>query len=232
MLDKYLIKMQASFLKNIKQVPLIDSEYVKEVTEKNQIYLHHTAGSASGVSTFSNWMADSRGRIATCVCISNTGAKEGDGVISQGFSSKYWAYHLGVKKEVFEAYKLPYLQLDKYSIGVEICAWGQLTEKDGKFFNYVNRQVPKEEVCTLEERYKGHRFFHRYSDEQIRSVENLLKYWNDIYGIPIEYNHELMWDVSKEALSGRPGLYTHNSVRRDKIDIFPQPEMIQMLKNI
>ena len=209
-----------------------DDEYVKEVTDKKQIYLHHTAGNASGVSTINNWNRDSRGRIATCVCVANTGAKEGDGVISQGFSSRYWAYHLGVKREVFKGYGVPYVPLDKYSIGIEICAWGQLTEKDGKFYNYVNRQVPANEVCTLDEPYKGHRYFHRYSDEQIKSVETLLKYWKDVYNIPLKYREEHMWDVSTDALSLVPGVYTHNSVRRDKIDIFPQPEMIQMLKNI
>lgn len=224
--------MQTDFLKDIVQVEFSQHEYVKEKSEKKQIYLHHTAGSPSGVRTFRHWNADSRGRIATCVCVANKGAKEGNGVISQGFSSRYWAYHLGVKREVFNAYDLPYLPLDKYSIGVEICAWGQLTEKGGKFYNYVNKEVPKEEICGLEEKYKGYRFFHKYSDEQIRSVENLLKYWGELYNIPLNYNHERMWDVSVEALSCEPGVYTHNSVRRDKIDIFPQPEMIQMLKNI
>ena len=224
--------MQTEFLKDIVRVQLSDNEYVKDKSKKNQIYLHHTAGASSGVNTLRNWNVDSRGRIATCVCVANTGAKEGDGVISQGFNSYYWAYHLGVKREVFSAYDLPYVELDKHSIGVEICAWGQLTEKGGRFYNYVNKEVPNEEVCGLEEKYKGHRFFHRYSDEQIRSVENLLKYWGELYGIPLSYDHDNMWDVSTDALSGKPGIYTHNSVRRDKIDIFPQPEMIQMLKNI
>jgi N-acetyl-anhydromuramyl-L-alanine amidase AmpD len=221
-----------SFLADIVQVEMSANEYIKESTDKKQIFLHHTAGNASGVSTINNWNNDSRGRIATCVCIANTGAKEGDGVISQGFSSQYWAYHLGVKREVFEANKLPYIPLDKYSIGIEICAWGQLTEKGGKFYNYVNREVPKDQVCELDEAYKGHKYYHRYSDAQIRSVENLLKYWAERYEIPLDYRPEHMWSVSKEALAGAPGVYTHNSVRKDKVDIFPQPEMIQMLQNI
>ena len=139
-----------SFLDDILQVKLSSNEYIKDAQEKNQIYLHHTAGNASGVNTVNHWNNDSRGRIATCVCISNTGAKEGDGKIVQAFSSKYWAYHLGIKREVFESYKLDYMPLDKKSIGIELCAWGGLEEKSGKFFNYVNREVPKEEVCSLE----------------------------------------------------------------------------------
>lgn len=221
-----------SFLKDILQVEFSANEYFKEEAPKKQIYLHHTAGNSSGASTFRQWDADSRGRIATCVCISGKGAKEGNGRIVQGFSSRYWGYHLGVKQEVFEAYELPYQRLDKISIGVEICAWGHLEERGGKYYNYVNREVAKEDVSTLDSPYKGHIHFHKYTDEQIRSVENLLKYWNDYYDIPITYREKDMWQLSPNALAGNAGVYTHNSVRKDKIDIFPQPEMIQMLKGL
>lgn len=221
-----------SFLKDILQVPFSDNEYVKEETKKKQVYLHHTAGNSSGVATFKAWDADSRGRIATCVCISGKGAKEGDGKIVQGFSSKYWAYHLGAKRDIFDAYGVPYIALDKISIGIEICAWGQLEERGGKYYNYVNREVAKEDVCTLDEPYKKYVHFHKYTDEQIRSVENLLKYWNEVYDIPLDYREDDMWGVSTDALKGVAGVYTHNSVRKDKIDIFPQPEMIQMLKGL
>jgi|TARA_R110000822_G_scaffold86996_2_gene202522 hypothetical protein len=221
-----------SFLNDIVRVDFSSNEYIKTAAEKKQIYLHHTAGNSSGVATFNQWGKDGRGRIATCVCISNVGAKEGNGKIVQGFSSKYWAYHLGAKRDIFEAYGIPYTPLDKYSIGIEICAWGYLEEKADRYYTYINKEIPKEEVCELEEPYKGHRFYHRYSDEQIRSVENLLRYWSDTYGIPMEYEPWDMWEVSKKALRGESGIFTHNSIRKDKTDIFPQPEMIQMLKSL
>jgi hypothetical protein len=41
-----------------------------------------------------------------------------------------------------------------------------------------------------------------------------------------------MWDISKKGLSGIPGVYTHNSYRKDKSDISPQPKMIAMLKSL
>lgn len=224
--------MSSEFLNQIVQMPLSDNEYFKEAMPKRQIYLHHTAGNSSGVNVIKNWDKDSRGRIATCVCISGKGATEGDGKIVQAFSSKYWAYHLGVKRDIFETYDLPYLSLDKISIGIEICAWGQLTKSGDKFFNYVNREVAKEDVCELDEKFKGHRYFHRYTDEQIRSVEKLLIYWNEVYGISLKYDPQEMWDISLKALSGENGVYTHNSVRKDKVDVFPQPELIDMLKSL
>lgn len=221
-----------SFLDDIVSVPLPKTEYLQGKHKKKQIYLHHTAGNNSGVNEIKYWARDKRGRIGTCVCISNTGAKEGDGVIAQAFSSKHWAYHLGVKSLVFRAYDVPYVSLDKYSIGVELCAWGPLEERGGEFFNYVDQKVPEEEVCRLEEPYKGHQYYHRYSDAQIESLKSLLLLWNKRYGIPLDYDHDKMWSVSVDALRCKPGLYTHNSVRKDKTDVFPQPELIKMLKSL
>lgn len=221
-------------LSKIKQVPLKSSEYFNEETIKKQIVLHHTAGNSSGVSTINNWNTDDRGRIATCVCISGKGISKNtfDGEICQAFSSKHWAYHLGLKPDVFKSFGISYQSIDRIAIGIEICAWGVLTKKGDKYYNYVNREVAKEDVCVLEKKYKGSHYYHKYTDAQIESVRNLLIYWNGIYGIPLDYNENDMWELSKNALSGVKGIYTHNSYRRDKSDVFPQPELIQMLKSL
>jgi hypothetical protein len=219
----------------IKQVPLHKSQYIKEEIKKTQIVLHHTAGNSSGVGTIKMWDTDDRGRIATCVTISGKGQSKDtyDGEICQAFSSKYWAYHLGIKPDVFRANALPYKSIDPLAIGIEICNWGPLTlKKDGKFYNYVNREVPADQVTELATPYKGHKYYHRYTDAQIESVRQLLVYWNKIYGIPLTYNEKDMWSVSKNALSAVSGVYTHNSYRKDKSDIHPCPRMIAMLKSL
>lgn len=224
--------MNTDFLKDIYQQPLDANQYVREEHPKTQIYLHHTAGNPNGRRTMSNWNNDDRGRIATCVTISNindTGSYDGE--IVQGFSSKYWGFHLGIKQEHFDRFGIRYQRLDKTSIGIEICAWGYLTKKGDKFYNYINREVPADQVCELEKPYKGHKYYHRYTDAQIESVKNLLLYWNEVYNIPLTYD-ERMWDVWEDAYKNVPGVYTHNSVRPDKSDVFPQPELIAMLKSL
>lgn len=215
---------------NIKQITFPESQYFQEEHPKKQIYLHHTAGNANGEQVFAGWASNSE-RVATCVAISGIGKGIVDGQIIQGFSSKHWAYHLGLKQDVFTRAGVKYQSIDKISIGIEICNWGQLTLKDGKFYNYVNREVPAAEVCTLEKPYKGYKYFHNYTDAQIASVKELLLLWKEKYNIPLTY-HEDIWDVSKRALSGEPGVYTHNSVRTDKVDIYPHPKMIEMLKSL
>jgi N-acetyl-anhydromuramyl-L-alanine amidase AmpD len=213
---------------NLKQIDFPITQYLREEHPKKQIYLHHTAGRSNGENTF-KWWASNPERVATCVCISGLGAV--DGQIVQGFSSKYWAYHLGIKRSVFDAYGVPYTNLDKYSIGIEICNWGQLSFTGGKFYNYVGGEVPEKEVIKLDVPYKRHIYFHNYTDAQIESVRQLLVLWNQRYGIPLKYNEDI-WTVTQRALRGEAGVFTHNSVRADKIDIYPHPKMIQMLKSL
>jgi hypothetical protein len=215
---------------NIKQVVFPASQYYAEEHPKKQIYLHHTAGNSNAEQVFKGWESNPE-RIATCVSISGKGKTSIDGEIVQGFSSKFWAYHLGLKQDTFTKYGVKYQSLDKISIGIEICNWGQLTLKDGKFYNYVNREVPAEEVCELATPYKGYKYYHNYTDAQIESTKQLLLLWKEKYNIPLTYNEDI-WDITPRALKGEAGVFTHNSVRKDKVDIYPHPKMIEMLKSL
>jgi N-acetyl-anhydromuramyl-L-alanine amidase AmpD len=207
---------------NIKQVEF--TNYKNEVTPKSQIYLHHTAGGPSADNVFKFWQADAT-PVATCVAISRNGQ------IVQGFPSSKWAYHLGLTNQMFANNKLPYINLDRISIGVELCAWGPLTKKGDKFYNYVNGEVPQGEVVTLAEPFRGSVHYHKYTTSQIESLRQLLLLWNEKYNIPIKYN-PAMWAVNKDALAGKPGVYSHVSVRADKSDVFPQSELIEMLLSL
>jgi N-acetyl-anhydromuramyl-L-alanine amidase AmpD len=221
-------------LKSIKQIPLPVTEYVNKDVNKLQIVLHHTAGNSSAPNVIKSWASDTRGRIATCVVISGKGVSKDtfDGEICQAFSSKKWAHHLGIKSDVFRANGVPFKALDPISIGIEICNWGSLEKRGDKFYNYVNREVSSDQVCILDAPYKGSKYYHAYTDAQIESVRQLLVYWSNLYKIPLTYKEKDMWEVSKNALSAVPGVYTHNSYRRDKSDVSPQPKLIEMLKSL
>jgi hypothetical protein len=221
-------------LTKIKHVALKEGQYFREEVKKVQIVLHHTAGNSSAPATIQNWNTDDRGKIATCIVVSGKGTSTGtyDGEICQCYSSKYWAYHLGLKSDIFRSKGVPYKSIDPLAIGIEICNWGPLTLKGHKFYNYVDREVPSDQVCALDKPYKGHLYYHAYTDAQIESVRQLLVYWGKVHGIPLKYNETDMWDISKNALSAVPGIYTHNSYRKDKSDISPQPKMIAMLKTL
>lgn len=208
------------------------SQYYPEENTKTQIYLHHTAGNSNGFNVFKDWESNPE-RIATCVTICGKSSKNEfkDGQIVQGYSSKKWAYHLGLKESTFQNFNLPYKSLDKVSIGIEVCNWGQLTYKGGKYYTYVNSVVPASEVIELSTPHRGYKFYHAYTDAQIVSVEKLLRYWGQLYNIPLRYNADI-WDVCSRALKGESGVFTHNSVRYDKVDVSPQPKLIEMLKTL
>lgn len=217
----------------VTQASFSSDQYIKEEYKKTQIYLHHTAGNSNPLAVFKYW-GENKERIATCVVVGGKpGASKGwiDGEVVQGFSAKYWAYHLGLKESTFQKYETPYRSLDKTSIGIEICNWGQLTYKSGKFYNYVNREVSKDEVVELPVAHRGFKFYHAYTDAQIATIKELLIAWKTHFNIPIHYNPDI-WDITPRALKGEPGVYTHNSVRIDKVDVSPQPNLIEMLKSL
>ncbi len=211
-------------ISKIKQVRLKDSQYFAEESAKTQIYLHHTAGNgnAEAVSRYWNGTSD---RVATAFVVGQ------DGLIVQCFSSKHWAWHLGISKAEFKGQGAKYQNLDKASVGIEVCNWGYLKEKDGKFYNYVNTRVPESMVTTLDEPFKGYKHWYKYTDAQIESTRQLLVYLCNTYNIPREYRAQI-FSLDKEAFKGTPGIYTHNSVRKDKSDIYPCPRIIQMLENL
>lgn len=213
---------------NIKQVTFGAAHYFNQDTPKKQIYLHHTAGNDNAEAVFKYWEQTTE-RVATCVAI------DSKGLIVQGFPSTKWAYHLGLETKTFNNQGLRYEPLDQISIGIEICNWGYLTQvgsgNNATYYNYVGMKIPRAEVIKLDTPFKGQQFFHNYTDAQIEAVKELLLLWNDRYKIPLDYNDDI-WGISARALSAQPGVYTHNSVRKDKTDVYPHPGLIEMLKSL
>ena len=209
------------------------TQYYQEVNSKTQIYLHHTAGNADPAGVFNFWSTNPD-HIAVFATVGGKPKMSNswiDGQIVQGFDSKYWAYHLGLKKDTFAKFGLPYKPIDKISVGIEICNYGQLSYKDGKYYTYVGSTIQPENVIELDKPHRGYKFYHKYTDAQITSVHDLLLFLQAKHNISLTY-HEDIWDVNARALKGEQGVFTHNSVRFDKVDVSPQPKLIEMLKTL
>lgn len=204
-------------LSKIIQVNLPESQYFKEETAKKQICLHHTVSGPDGRRVFEGW-ASTPERIATALVVS------ADGTIFQGFNSKYWAHHLGLKASNNTA-------LNKLSIGIEVCNWGALTFTNGKYMSAFNREVPAAEVIDYGKDWRGARYFHRYTAAQLESTRQLVVFLCNRYSIPLDYNEDI-FDINQRALKGEPGIFTHVSYRTDKSDMQPQPELKAMLAGL
>lgn len=195
---------------------LDESQYFKSEQLKEQIVIHHTAGSGNAKNVI-HWWNFNPIQVGTAFVI------DSEGVIYKAFEPQYWAYHLGLKtaNNVIR---------NKESIGIEVCNWGQLVEKDGKYYNYVNKEVPVSEVVQLP-KFRGYEYYHAYNSKQIEALRELILMLAKDFDIDLTYQSD-MWDISENALSGNNGIYTHVSYRKDKNDMSPQTELIQMLKSL
>ena len=219
-------------------------EYVKDYgkIQPENFFIHHTAGWNNPYNTINSWNKDDRGRVATQYCIGGTSVKVGsygddkyNGQVVECFPDNYIGWHLG---------KVGNFNMSKYSSAVEINNFGYVTKKNGKYYTYVNSEVPESMVCDLGYEFRGHQYWHAYTKEQIESVGLLIKHVKNIYpdidmvsGLPQLLKDGVhpkeAFDFNDDAYNGRiKGLWTHTNVRKDKFDCFPQPELVDLLKTI
>tara|TARA_R110000751_G_scaffold85225_2_gene170216 strand:+ start:1018 stop:1935 length:918 start_codon:yes stop_codon:yes gene_type:complete len=217
------------------------NQYVRDYgkIEPKGFFIHHTAGWDNPYSTIRNWNNDSRGRVATQYCIggSNVKGKEAkyDGVVVECFPNNYLGWHLG---------KVGKFAISKFSGGVELNNFGYLTKKGDKYYTYVNTEVKPEFVCDLGYEFRGKRYWHAYTEKQIESLRLLILHLKEVYpkmdlvnGIPKMLKDGVSgkdaFEFNEDAYYARQfGLWTHTNVRKDKFDCFPQPELVDMLKNL
>ena len=211
------MKTNTEFLKGIIQYPLDKSQYFQEKYTKRQIVIHHTASSGNAKNVITGWQKNQE-RIGVAFVIDR------EGVIHQTFSSAHWAHHLGTQE-------LNNTLLNKQSIGIEMCNWGALKLQKSKYVNYLNQEIPLEEVYVYDSPFRGSFYYQKYTDKQLESLINLINYLTDTYNIPKD-NKKDMWDISRSALSGSPGIYTHVSFRKDKSDCHPQKKLIEFIKKL
>lgn len=219
---------------NIISHHLPESEYKNELTNKNQIVLHHTVSGSNAANVINYWGTTPED-VATEFVIA------GDGGIYAAFPEGRWAYHLGLKQVYLQglfsswAKTLPANHgeiLNKQSIGIELCNYGLLTlGADGKYRTIYNTQVAESAVVTYPTPFRGSLYYHKYTPKQINALRALLYFLSDKYKIKTDYQAD-MWDISQGALQGNSGIYTHVSYRQDKSDCHPQPELVSMLQNL
>ena len=216
-------------------------EYVRDYgkIEPLGFFIHHTAGWDNPFNTVNNWNRDKRGRVATQYCIGGTNVKgkeaKYDGVVVECFPNNYLGWHLG---------KVGNFKISKMSGGVELNNFGYLTKKGDKYYTYVKTEVKPEFVCDLGYKFRGHQYWHAYSDKQIESLRLLILHLKDIYpkmdlvnGLPKLLKEGVhpkdAFEFNLDAYNAKQfGLWTHTNVRKDKFDCFPQPELVEMLKNL
>lgn len=207
------------------------SQYYTAAKKKRWVILHHTAGHDSPINTIEGWNNDSRGRIGTQYVIggqsSVTGRARWDGHIYEAFPDGCFAWHTGTGSSA----------LHQESIGIELCNIGYVINNQ----SYVGTKVIASQQVQLPNIFRGHWNWHRYSDSQLDSLKKLLLHLGTKHNIDL---HKGLYDwVKKYGAAGfdfcdltyantNPGLYTHANLVRSKSDVFPQPELIDLIRSL
>lgn len=230
------------FVNHVKDHLLPDHEYIRERTDKKYIFIHHTAGWENPYGVIDSWANDTRGRIGTHYVVGGINIKtnnaEYDGEILRAIPDEYWGYHLGG----YTQYGISPL-MQKQSISIELCNFGYLVRKtDGFFYTYTGQRIDKKYVCDLSYKFRGYQYWHKYTDMQIESLRHLLTTVSNQYNIDLKQGLIERLDQLgpaeafgwfNDAVNGRVfGLLSHTSVRKDKTDVSPQPNLINMLRSL
>jgi N-acetyl-anhydromuramyl-L-alanine amidase AmpD len=195
-------------------------EFVPEVTAKDLIVLHFTAGTTAR-SAFDTWRGDPR-RIATSYLV------DLDGTIYEVFPPSSWASHLGVSS--------PRSIQDRRSIGIEIANVGplQVSADDPSVLNWWPKRTPASpefttKFCRLDEEdkyvtatFRGKDHFAAFPGVQIDAVAALVRLLCEQFTIPaIAPPPVSRFTCDVAAFSGYKGVCSHANFRQDKWDLGP-----------
>ena len=211
---------------------LPEGEYKVGPTKKEYVFLHHTAGWHNPFSTIDQWGRDNRGAVATEFVLGGPSVKGNDskydGKMVQAFPEGGYGWHLG---------KNGSQHMHTHSVGIEVCNFGYVI--DGK--TYAGTIVDKSQIVTLKKPFRGHKTWHRYSDKQIENLRLWLLWIAERDNIDIRAGLPTLikqkgadaFEFNEDAYYGKvKGLWTHTNTRKDKFDMFPQDELLDMLINL
>ena len=218
---------------DIDEYHLPKGEYLEDNYKNDYIILHHTAGGANPRAVVDGWSKDCIGKVATEFVVGGQNCKTGntkyDGQIVRAFPEGCQGYHIGKSGSSY---------MNTHSVGIEICNFGYL--KDGK--TYTGTLADQSQIITLDSPFRGFLDWHKYSDEQINSVRELLLYISNRDNIDL---HEGLYrwinedgamkafDFHEDAYDGKvKGLLSHSNIRKDKFDCSPQPNLIDMIMSL
>lgn len=207
-------------------------QYYEGPTKKEWLFLHHTAGWHNPFGTVNGWGRDDRGQVATEFVLGGQSVKGNDntqdGIIVQAFPTGGYGWHLGTGRSAMHT----------NSVGIEVCNFGQIT--DGK--TYVGTPAHADQIVKLRKSFRGHQYWHKYSDKQIVELKKLILYIANRDSIDVRkglielirtkgvYEAFDFFDV--DYCSKHKGLWNHTNVMRGKVDMFPQDELVDMLLSL
>ena len=107
---------------------------------------------------------------------------------------------------------------------------------------YVESRCTPNEITVLEKPFKGYTKWQRYTPEQIKATEKWIRYVGERDEIDIrlglkefilKYGPLKAFGFQQSAFYGNiKGLLTHGNVRKDKVDCYPNPDLVDMILSL
>jgi hypothetical protein len=207
-------------------------EFIEGPTHKDYLFLHHTAGWNNPYNTVDGWAKDNRGKIATEFVLGGSSVKGDDdrydGELVQCIPEGGYGWHLGKNGSQY---------MHTHSVAVEICNFGYAV--NGR--TYVKTPIVEKQLVELAEPFRGYSQWHAYSDKQLETLR-LFILWiaerdsievRDGLVAEIHKNGAEAFEFNEEAYNGQiKGMWAHGNTRADKHDLFPQPNLMDMLLSL
>ena len=197
---------------------------------KDWIFLHHTAGWENPYQVADMWARDDRGNVATEFVLGGQSVRDGntkfDGELIQCFPEGGYGWHTGTGNSV----------MHRNSVAIEVCNMGQIV--NGK--TYVGTVAKSDQVIKLAKPFRGLQYWHDYSDAQILTLKKWILFIAKKYNIDpriglvqhVKAKGADGFDVIDVKAEATPGMYSHTNVLRGKVDMYPHPDLIDMLLSL
>lgn len=227
----------------IRKQPLNKGQFLTTNEKKEWVFLHCTAGWDNPFAVVTDWNNDSRGPVGTQFIIggkhAQTGRTQYDGQIVECMRYQDYGWHLGIGNT----------KMHRASIGIEICNLTYLNKSASDFLMWLNKKVNPNDIVDLKRDYRGHRYFHKLTNDQLHSLNFLIAKIGRDQGIDItkglkerlkKMDKFKAFDYDPDIKAGKQkGLFCHTNVSGpnkwggyDKWDLPPQDEIVDLINSL
>ena len=166
-----------------------------------------------------NWNKDIDGKDAIVTFTIGNKSKY-DGVVFRNYDDNFWSYSLGTDIKSFNI----------SSITIELLSDGWARNIDGKWMNKLGKEVESKDIVELELPYMGEKYWVKYTDSQLNSLGELLKYLSTKWDINLSFSYDANW-FSSDSFNSTFGLRNATQLNKFRIGLFPQKELIDLLNS-
>ena len=218
------------------QVSFYSSPHVfhfKEPADKKRIVLHFTAGP---ISSDIPQLTPAEDKPNHFVSVPFVVAR--DGTIYQLFSSKYWAYNLGMKASDGNVDHI----FERESIAIEISNYGVLIPDENNLKTIYHTPAHPDLYCNkeqeaayklLDQPFRKNQYYATFTDLQLQSTIKLIRWITEKYNIKRDFLDVADRYTCKSSTQNFNGITSHVNYRKDgKWDIGPAFDWDRLISGV